>query len=213
MPTADGCAARSTRRTSASLRSTPARRAASAAKPLQFGHYLSAIFQRNADNFRLFGPDETASNRLTPVFDVTSRSWMADIEPYDEQLARDGRVMEILSEHQCQGWLEGYLLTGRHGLFNCYEAFIHIVDSMFNQHAKWLKVTRKLGWRKPISSLNYLLSSHVWRRITTDTAIRIPVLSITWRIKGGYRAHLSAAGRKHPALGGRSLSAHRIAST
>ncbi|UKY35063.1 phosphoketolase [Pantoea dispersa] len=130
----------------------------------QFGHYLSAIFQRNADNFRLFGPDETASNRLTPVFDVTSRSWMADIEPYDEQLARDGRVMEILSEHQCQGWLEGYLLTGRHGLFNCYEAFIHIVDSMFNQHAKWLKVTRKLGWRQPISSLNYLLSSHVWRQ-------------------------------------------------
>ena len=130
----------------------------------QFGHYLSAIFQRNADNFRLFGPDETASNRLTPVFDVTSRSWMADIEPYDEQLARDGRVMEILSEHQCQGWLEGYLLTGRHGLFNCYEAFIHIIDSMFNQHAKWLKVTRKLGWRQPISSLNYLLSSHVWRQ-------------------------------------------------
>ena len=130
----------------------------------QFGHYLSAIFQRNADNFRLFGPDETASNRLTPVFDVTSRSWMAEIKPYDEQLARDGRVMEILSEHQCQGWLEGYLLTGRHGLFNCYEAFIHIIDSMFNQHAKWLKVTRKLGWRQPISSLNYLLSSHVWRQ-------------------------------------------------
>jgi len=130
----------------------------------QFGHYLSAIFQRNQDNFRLFGPDETASNRLTPVFDVTSRSWMAETESYDEQLARDGRVMEILSEHQCQGWLEGYLLTGRHGLFNCYEAFIHIVDSMFNQHAKWLKVSRKLGWRQPIASLNYLLSSHVWRQ-------------------------------------------------
>ncbi|EIB97510.1 phosphoketolase [Pantoea sp. Sc1] len=128
------------------------------------GRYLSVLFQRNRDNFRLFGPDETASNRLTPVFDVTSRTWLERTELYDEQLARDGRVMEILSEHQCQGWLEGYLLTGRHGLFNCYEAFIHIIDSMFNQHAKWLKVTRKLGWRKPISSLNYLLSSHVWRQ-------------------------------------------------
>lgn len=130
----------------------------------QFGRYLSKIFQNNSDNFRLFGPDETASNRLSPVFDVTSRTWMAPLEDYDEQLARDGRVMEILSEHQCQGWLEGYLLTGRHGVFNCYEAFIHIIDSMFNQHAKWLKAARKLYWRKPISSLNYLLSSHVWRQ-------------------------------------------------
>lgn len=130
----------------------------------QFGYYLSALFTRNRDNFRLFGPDETASNRLSPVFDVTSRTWMAETRDDDEQLARDGRVMEILSEHQCQGWLEGYLLTGRHGLFNCYEAFIHIVDSMFNQHAKWLKVSRKLPWRQPISSLNYLLSSHVWRQ-------------------------------------------------
>ena len=130
----------------------------------QLGRYLRVLFERNQHNFRLFGPDETASNRLTPVFDATSRTWLEAIEPYDEQLARDGRVMEILSEHQCQGWLEGYLLTGRHGLFNCYEAFIHIVDSMFNQHAKWLKVTRKLGWRKPVSSLNYLLSSHVWRQ-------------------------------------------------
>ncbi|MFJ5162201.1 phosphoketolase [Pantoea sp. NPDC088449] len=129
-----------------------------------FGRYLSEIFRRNQDNFRLFGPDETASNRLSPVFDVTDRTWMEPLKDYDEQLGRDGRVMEILSEHQCQGWLEGYLLTGRHGLFNCYEAFIHIVDSMFNQHAKWLKVTRKLGWRKPVSSLNYLLSSHVWRQ-------------------------------------------------
>ncbi|GLR07651.1 phosphoketolase [Mixta theicola] len=128
------------------------------------GQYLRAIFQRNQDNFRLFGPDETASNRLSDVFDVTSRTWMEEVKPYDEQLARDGRVMEILSEHQCQGWLEGYLLTGRHGLFNCYEAFIHIIDSMFNQHAKWLKVTRKLPWREPVSSLNYLLSSHVWRQ-------------------------------------------------
>lgn len=130
----------------------------------QFARYLSEIFKQNQVNFRLFGPDETASNRLSPVFDVTSRTWMAPLKDYDEQLARDGRVMEILSEHQCQGWLEGYLLTGRHGLFNCYEAFIHIIDSMFNQHAKWLKVTRKLGWRKPVSSLNYLLSSHVWRQ-------------------------------------------------
>lgn len=130
----------------------------------QFGRYLCEIFRRNKDNFRLFGPDETASNRLSPVFDITDRAWMEPLKDYDEQLARDGRVMEVLSEHQCQGWLEGYLLTGRHGLFNCYEAFIHIVDSMFNQHAKWLKVTRKLGWRKPVSSLNYLLSSHVWRQ-------------------------------------------------
>ncbi|MGD8163920.1 phosphoketolase family protein [Pantoea sp. FN0307] len=128
------------------------------------GQYLRAIFQRNKDNFRLFGPDETASNRLGDVFDVTNRTWMEEVRSYDEQLARDGRVMEILSEHQCQGWLEGYLLTGRHGLFNCYEAFIHIIDSMFNQHAKWLKVTRKLPWREPVSSLNYLLSSHVWRQ-------------------------------------------------
>ncbi|QEM91312.1 phosphoketolase family protein [Kosakonia radicincitans] len=128
------------------------------------GAYLAGIFQENAGNFRLFGPDETASNRLSKVFDVTSRTWQAAQKPWDEQLAPDGRVMEILSEHQCQGWLEGYLLTGRHGLFNCYEAFIHIVDSMFNQHAKWLKVTRKLPWRAPISSLNYLLSSHVWRQ-------------------------------------------------
>lgn len=128
------------------------------------GAYLAGIFQQNPDNFRLFGPDETASNRLSKVFDVTNRTWQAAQKPWDEQLAPDGRVMEILSEHQCQGWLEGYLLTGRHGLFNCYEAFIHIVDSMFNQHAKWLKVTRKLPWRAPISSLNYLLSSHVWRQ-------------------------------------------------
>lgn len=128
------------------------------------GGWLAGIFVRNPDNFRLFGPDETASNRLNRVFEVTNRTWQAPLKSYDEQLAPDGRVMEILSEHQCQGWLEGYLLTGRHGLFNCYEAFIHIVDSMFNQHAKWLKVSRKLPWRKPVSSLNYLLSSHVWRQ-------------------------------------------------
>ncbi len=128
------------------------------------GRFLRDVIARNPDNFRLFGPDETASNRLGDVFDVTARMWEARREPTDEALASDGRVLEVLSEHQCQGWLEGYLLTGRHGLFNCYEAFIHIVDSMFNQHAKWLKVTRAIPWRQPLASLNYLLSSHVWRQ-------------------------------------------------
>jgi xylulose-5-phosphate/fructose-6-phosphate phosphoketolase len=127
------------------------------------GTFLSDVIVANQDNFLLFGPDETASNRLGDVFAVTSRRWQAEVEA-DEGLGADGRVMEILSEHMCQGWLEGYLLTGRHGLFNCYEAFIHIVDSMFNQHAKWLKVTRGIPWRRPIASLNYLLSSHVWRQ-------------------------------------------------
>jgi xylulose-5-phosphate/fructose-6-phosphate phosphoketolase len=128
------------------------------------GAFLEDVISRNRDNFLLFGPDETASNRLGDVFSVTSRRWLAERAPTDEGLAADGRVVEMLSEHMCQGWLEGYLLTGRHGLFNCYEAFIHIVDSMFNQHAKWLKVTRGLPWRRPIASLNYLLSSHVWRQ-------------------------------------------------
>jgi xylulose-5-phosphate/fructose-6-phosphate phosphoketolase len=128
------------------------------------GEMLRDVIHLNPDTFRLFGPDETASNRLGPVLAVTGKAWQADMWPTDEHLAPDGRVMEILSEHLCQGWLEGYLLTGRHGLFNCYEAFIHIVDSMFNQHAKWLKVTRGIGWRRPIASLNYLLSSHVWRQ-------------------------------------------------
>jgi xylulose-5-phosphate/fructose-6-phosphate phosphoketolase len=128
------------------------------------GEFLRDVIARNPDNFRLFGPDETASNRLADVFAVTGRAWDAEVEPTDEDLSPDGRVMEVLSEHLCQGWLEGYLLTGRHGLFNCYEAFIHIVDSMFNQHAKWLKVTRAIPWRRPIASLNYLLSSHVWRQ-------------------------------------------------
>ena len=128
------------------------------------GVYLRDVIVRNPTNFRLFGPDETASNRLGDVFSVTSRAWDAAVEPTDEDLAPDGRVMEVLSEHQCQGWLEGYLLTGRHGLFNCYEAFIHIIDAMFNQHAKWLKTTRDIPWRPPVASLNYLLSSHVWRQ-------------------------------------------------
>ncbi len=128
------------------------------------GGFLRDVIARNGENFRLLGPDETASNRLDDVFAVTDRAWDAETKPTDMGLAPDGRVMEVLSEHLCQGWLEGYLLTGRHGLFNCYEAFIHIVDSMFNQHAKWLKVTRDLPWRRPIASLNYLLSSHVWRQ-------------------------------------------------
>ncbi len=126
--------------------------------------FLRDVIARNPDNFRLFGPDETASNRLTPVFEATNRAWDTEILPTDDHLAPDGRVMEVLSEHLCQGWLEGYLLTGRHGLFNCYEAFIHIIDSMFNQHAKWLKMTREIPWRRPIASLNYLLTSHVWRQ-------------------------------------------------
>jgi xylulose-5-phosphate/fructose-6-phosphate phosphoketolase len=128
--------------------------------------FLRDVLAMNADhrNFRLFGPDETVSNGLEGVFKATSRQWEAKVERNDDYLARSGGVMEVLSEHQCEGWLEGYLLTGRHGLFNCYEAFIHIVDSMFNQHAKWLKVTAGLPWRRKIASLNYLLSSHVWRQ-------------------------------------------------
>jgi xylulose-5-phosphate/fructose-6-phosphate phosphoketolase len=128
------------------------------------GGWLRDVIRANPDRFRLMGPDETASNRLSAVFEATNREWEGELLESDDHLAREGRVMEVLSEHLCQGWLEGYLLTGRHGLFNCYEAFIHIVDSMFNQHAKWLKVTRHIPWRRPIASLNYLLSSHVWRQ-------------------------------------------------
>ena len=128
------------------------------------GVRLRDVMRANSDRFRIMGPDETASNRLQAVFEATNRVWEAELLPTDDHLAADGRVMEVLSEHLCQGWLEGYLLTGRHGLFNCYEAFIHIIDSMFNQHAKWLKVTRQIPWRRPLASLNYLLSSHVWRQ-------------------------------------------------
>ncbi len=130
------------------------------------GKYLRDVVRLNEDqrNFRVFGPDETASNRLTSLFEATDRVWMAELLPEDENLAREGRVMEILSEHTCQGWLEGYLLTGRHGFFSCYEAFIHIVDSMFNQFAKWLKVAKDVPWRRPIASMNILLTSHVWRQ-------------------------------------------------
>ncbi|MGP2493728.1 phosphoketolase family protein [Mesorhizobium sp. PUT5] len=130
------------------------------------GAFLRDVMRRNAQsrNFRVFGPDETASNRLQDLFEATNRAWNAETFSYDDHLAPDGRVMEILSEHTCQGWLEGYLLTGRHGFFSCYEAFIHIVDSMFNQHAKWLKTSKEVAWRRPIASLNYLLTSHVWRQ-------------------------------------------------
>jgi xylulose-5-phosphate/fructose-6-phosphate phosphoketolase len=128
------------------------------------GGFLRDVITANPSTFRLFGPDETASNRLDAVFEVTDRQFEAEILPTDDHQAPQGRVMEVLSEHQCEGWLEGYLLTGRHGMFNCYEAFIHIIDSMFNQHAKWLKVTRDIPWRRPIASLNYVLSSLVWRQ-------------------------------------------------
>jgi xylulose-5-phosphate/fructose-6-phosphate phosphoketolase len=128
------------------------------------GAFLRDVIAANPSTFRLMGPDETTSNRLNAVFEVTDRAWEAERVPGDDHLAPDGRVMEVLSEHLCQGWLEGYTLTGRHGLFNCYEAFIHIVDSMFNQHAKWLETASRISWRRPVPSLNYLLSSHVWRQ-------------------------------------------------
>ena len=128
------------------------------------GAFLRDVIKENPETFRLFGPDETTSNRLDAVFEATDRAWMGELRSTDDHLAPTGRVVEVLSEHLCQGWLEGYLLTGRHGLFNCYEAFIHVVDSMFNQHAKWLKTTREIPWRRPIASLNYLLTSHVWRQ-------------------------------------------------
>ncbi|OOK73437.1 D-xylulose 5-phosphate/D-fructose 6-phosphate phosphoketolase family protein [Mycobacterium kansasii] len=128
------------------------------------GTYLRDVIRRNPDRFRLMGPDETASNRLSAVFEATGRTWLSETSADDDHLSAAGRVMEVLSEHLCQGWLEGYLLTGRHGMFDCYEAFVHIVDSMFNQHTKWLSTSRELPWRRPIASLNYLLSSHVWRQ-------------------------------------------------
>jgi xylulose-5-phosphate/fructose-6-phosphate phosphoketolase len=130
------------------------------------GAFLRDVMKLNLEsrNFRVFGPDETASNRLDALYEVTGKEWMEPLLPTDDHLSPDGRVMEVLSEHMCQGWLEGYLLTGRHGFFSCYEAFIHIVDSMFNQHAKWLNTTRNIAWRRPIASLNYLLTSHVWRQ-------------------------------------------------
>jgi xylulose-5-phosphate/fructose-6-phosphate phosphoketolase len=141
---------------------TPGTSTAEATRVL--GTYLRDVVVANPRSFRVVGPDETVSNRLTAIFEAADRAWEAELLPSDQYLAPEGRAMEVLSEHLCQGWLEGYLLTGRHGLFNCYEAFIHLVDSMFNQHAKWLKVTRGLPWRRPVASLNYLLTSHVWRQ-------------------------------------------------
>ncbi len=144
----------------------PAPGAATAEATRVAGAMLRDVMALNARdrNFRVMGPDETSSNRLDALFEVTGRTWTAEILPGDDHVSPDGRVMEVLSEHLCQGWLEGYLLSGRHGLFSCYEAFIHIVDSMFNQHAKWLKVSGQIPWRRPIASLNYLLTSHVWRQ-------------------------------------------------
>ena len=168
------------------------------------GGWLRDVMRANAGeaNFRVFGPDETASNRLSALFEATDRAWMAERRDGDDHLAPDGRVMEVLSEHLCQGWLEGYLLTGRHGLFNCYEAFIHIVDSMFNQHAKWLKVTRGIPWRRPISSLNYLLSSHVWRQDHNGFSHQDPGLHRPrGQQEGRDHPRLPAAGRQHAAVG------------
>src|SRR3954453_15975755 len=144
----------------------PSPGAVSAESTRVMGRFLRDVMQLNmeARNFRLFSPDENNSNRWQAVLEVTNRAWVAETYPWDDHLAPDGRVMEMLSEHQCQGWLEGYLLTGRHGFFSCYEAFIHIIDSMFNQHAKWLRVCNRIPWRRPLASLNYLLSSHVWRQ-------------------------------------------------
>ncbi len=144
----------------------PAPGAVAAEATRVLGHFLRETMQLNLakQNFRLFGPDETASNRLDAVYEVSGKTWLAEVVADDTDLSADGRVMEVLSEHLCEGWLEGYLLSGRHGLFSCYEAFIHVIDSMFNQHAKWLKVSKQIPWRKPIASLNYLLTSHTWRQ-------------------------------------------------
>src|SRR5207244_1480143 len=170
--------------------------------------WLAGVVQANRDNFRIFGPDETASNRLGNVLEVTDKQWDALVEPTDEDLAPTGRVVEMLSEHQCEGWLEGYLLTGRHGLFNCYEAFIHIIDSMFNQHAKWLKVTRHIPWRRPIASLNILLASHVWRQDHNGFTHQDPgFLDLVVNKKGGDHPGLPAPRHEHAPLGGRPLPA------
>ncbi len=172
------------------------------------GNLLRDVIKLNPKNFRLMGPDETASNRLNAVFEVTDRESVAEIEPTDEHVSPDGRVMEVLSEHMCQGWLEGYLLTGRHGLFNCYEAFIHIIDSMFNQHAKWLKTTRGIPWRRPIASLN--LSAQLPCLAAGPQRLQPPGPRLHRSCRqqeGRCRAHLSAARRQLPALGRRSLPA------
>ena len=162
----------------------------------------------NPTTFRVFGPDETASNRLDPLLDVTDKQWNAEVLPSDDHLARSGRVMEMLSEHQCEGWLEGYLLTGRHGLFTSYEAFIHIVDSMLNQHAKWLSEASGVYWRRPISSLNYLLSSHVWQQDHNGLSHQDPgFIDHVVNKKARSGAGLSAVRREHTARHLRPLPA------
>ena len=159
-------------------------------------------------NFRVFAPDELESNRLGALLEVTDRCWVADTVPEDDHLSPDGRVMEILSEHTCQGWLEGYLMTGRHGLFTTYEAFVHVVDSMFNQHAKWLKVTPHIPWRRPIASLNYLLSSHVWRQDHNGFSHQDPgFIDHVVNKKAEVIRGLLPAGRELPALRRRPLPA------
>src|SRR5262249_51352480 len=168
------------------------------------GSFCRDVVRLNERKFRLMGPDETASNRLDNVFEATDRVWMEKIEPYDVHLARKGRVMEVLSEHLCQGWLEGYLLTGRHGLFSCYEAFIHIVDSMFNQHAKWLKVSRGLPWRRPIAShFTCLATGPKWVQPSGSR-----LCGFCDEQKGRYRARVSCARCELFALGHGSLPAH-----
>ena len=165
------------------------------------GPWVRDVMAANERSFRLFGPDEVASNRLQAVFETSGRTFADGPGLQDEHVARDGRVMEVLSEHLCQGWLEGYLLTGRHGLFTSYEAFIHIVDSMVNQHAKWLKVTRHMEWRRPLASLNYLLSSHVWRQDHNGFSHQDPGLHRPrGQQEGGDRPGVPAPGRQHAAV-------------
>ena len=191
--------------------SVPSPGAVEAQDTLVLGKFLRDVAIQNQDqrNFRVFGPDETLSNLLGAVFEVTNRQWDAGTEKNDEFLAPAGRVLDsMLSEHQCEGWLEGYLLTGRHGLFNSYEAFIRIVDSMFSQHAKWLKVTLELPWRRKIASLNYLLASHVWQQDHNGFTHQDPgFLDHVDQQEGRYRPRLSAARRELSAVGLRSLPA------
>ena len=188
----------------------PSPGATTAESAREMGKFLRDVMKLNLDskNFRLFSPDENNSNRWQDVLEVTTRCYMAEIYPEDDKLSPDGRVMEVLSEHQCQGWLEGYLLTGRHGFFSCYEAFIHIIDSMFNQHAKWLKTCNHIPWRRPIASFNYFLSSHVWRQDHNGLQPPGPRVHRPRRQQEG-RGHprLPAAGRQLPAVGDRSLPA------
>jgi xylulose-5-phosphate/fructose-6-phosphate phosphoketolase len=174
------------------------------------GQFLRDVMKRNQEsrNFRIVGPDETASNRWGDVFEATDRAWMDETFSYDDHLSPDGRVLEMLSEHTCQGWLEGYLLTGRHGFFSCYEAFIHLVDSMFNQHAKWLESCRHIPWRRPIASLNYLLTSHVWRQDHNGFSHQDPGLHRPCgQQEGKYYPGLPTAGCQHPVVRNRPLSA------